>query len=372
MMPESGIRLQLYLGPTVPEPAPTSLLEALLDLEVQSRDSGRDGFQMSFTLGRDRASAEFALLRDEYLDTNRRVVIMVVMKGQAQVLIDGIITQHQVTPSREPGGSRLNVMGEDISLKMDLEEKRKTHANQADSVIVDQLLRPYRQYGISPDVTSTRDTPTENRRLPAQDGTDLRYIHMLAERNSFVFYIEPTGLGRSTAYWGPDHQPGEAPQPPLTMNMGAFSNGESLNFSYDALLPTEPNVSVLDSGNRSSQRVSPPASLRQPLSARPAVALRRTFPPGTAGLSMTQAELRAQAAVTRSADAATCNGELDSLRYGRVLRARKLVTVRGVGSSYDGTYHVRQVTHRISRGQYRQSFTLVREGRGAKEKSVQL
>jgi hypothetical protein len=46
------------------------------------------------------------------------------------------------------------------------------------------------------------------------------------------------------------------------------------------------------------------------------------------------------------------------------------VDVRGVGKSYDGTYYVSQVTHRIKRGEYKQTFTLTREGRGSKSTKV--
>ena len=42
-----------------------------------------------------------------------------------------------------------------------------------------------------------------------------------------------------------------------------------------------------------------------------------------------------------------------------------LVGVRGVGNSYDGSYYVKQVTHRLKLGEYKQSFSLSREGRGS-------
>ena len=58
-------------------------------------------------------------------------------------------------------------------------------------------------------------------------------------------------------------------------------------------------------------------------------------------------------------------GELDTARYGSVLRARRPVGVRGCGLSYDGNYYVRGVTHTIARGAYTQNFTLGREGTGA-------
>ena len=85
----------------------------------------------------------------------------------------------------------------------------------------------------------------------------------------------------------------------------------------------------------------------------------------TANLSFAEAAFKALTTVSSSLDALTATGEVDAVRYGRVLRARRLVGVRGVGNSYDGVYYVKQVTHRIKRGEYKQSFTLVREGRGA-------
>jgi hypothetical protein len=67
----------------------------------------------------------------------------------------------------------------------------------------------------------------------------------------------------------------------------------------------------------------------------------------------------------RAADAITATGEVDAGRYGRALRARRLVGVRGVGDTFGGLYYVSDVRHRISAGSYRMSFTLAREGVGS-------
>jgi hypothetical protein len=58
----------------------------------------------------------------------------------------------------------------------------------------------------------------------------------------------------------------------------------------------------------------------------------------------------------------TANGSLDVLRYGRMLKARKLVGVRGAGIAYDGLYYVSSVTSRLKRGEFTQSFNLTRNG----------
>ena len=63
-----------------------------------------------------------------------------------------------------------------------------------------------------------------------------------------------------------------------------------------------------------------------------------------------------------AADAVTAEGSLDVTRYGGVLKARELVGVRGAGPAFDGLYYVKSVTHKIKRGEYKQSFTLTRNG----------
>ena len=68
------------------------------------------------------------------------------------------------------------------------------------------------------------------------------------------------------------------------------------------------------------------------------------------------------AKAARSADAVSANGTLDVLRYGGVLKARRLVGVRGAGQPFDGVYYVKSVVHNIKRGEYKQSFTLGRNG----------
>jgi hypothetical protein len=64
----------------------------------------------------------------------------------------------------------------------------------------------------------------------------------------------------------------------------------------------------------------------------------------------------------KSQDSVSGSGSLDVLRYGRLLRPRKLVGVRGVGVAYDGLYYVSSVTSRIKRGEFKQSFSLTRNG----------
>ena len=371
-MSDPGVRLQLLIGDTVPSPASYEVVRALVDLEVRNETDQRDTFQMTFSLGRESSEDDFSLLRSGVLDTERRVIVMVFFGARPEVLMDGIITRHQTPRSNQPGQSRLVVFGESIALKLDLDHQDKSYPNQADSVIVNQILKrsEYASYGLTPDVTQTSDTPTETERIPSQQLTDLEYIQALARRNSFVFYIEPTSVpGVNTAYWGAEKRQGEH-QPPLTMNMGSATNVENLTAGFNTLAGVASQVTIIEPNTGRAISVPTQESLLPALTESPAPTLRSTINRESANLNMSQASLRAFTGTREGADAADANGVVDAAVYGQALRARRLVNVRGAGRTNDGTYYVKQVTHRIKRGEYKQHFSLTREGRGATSNRV--
>ena len=364
-MPDLGVRLQLLIGANLPTPAPPQVMDAFVSLEVTNNDRERDGFQLDLTLGKD-SLLDYGLIANGFFDPPNRIVIVVLIGVLPEVLIDGIITSHQVVPSNKPGESTLVITGEDVSLMLDLDHRSNTHPNQPDSIIVGKVLGDYLKFGIKPNVTPTTDVPIEINRVPSQQETDLGYIRRMAQRNGFVFYIEPLPFpGTSQAYWGLDNRLGQ-PQPALSINMGPQSNlDQPINFHFNALGPVAPTVTILDPITKTPITIPAPSGLRPPLALRPAAPLRSSIARDSAKLEAGQGMLRAVSASTDASDAVAASGEIDAVRYGQVLRARRLVGVRGVGVSYDGNYYVKQVTHRIKRGEYKQSFSLSREGHGS-------
>jgi hypothetical protein len=366
-----GIRLQLLLGqPDVPAFAPREVVDALVSLQVINRDRRRDGFKMEFNLGKD-SLLEYNLLRSGVLDTSTRVIIMVIFGGIPQVLIDGLIMDHQIEPSNEPGRSTLHVMGEDISVKLKFEDQNKTYPQQKDSDIVSKILS---DAGFTPHVTQTDDTPSDAERIPTQQTNHLKFVQQLAQRNGFVFYVEPTNApGFNDAYWGPENRQGEH-QPALTMNMGPQTNVDTpIHFHFNALGPSTPEISIIDPLSKRTIQVQLPTSFLPSLTSNPAQPLRKTFSRDSANLSLAQAILQTLTSASETADTIEANGEVDAVRYGQALRARRLVDVRGAGQSYNGTYYIRQVTHDIKirpRGDYKQRFFLTRDGRGSLSTSV--
>lgn len=358
-----GLRLILLLGKTVPLPAPAAAMTALKHVKVINDADGEDGFQLTFALGKDKLG-EYSLLSSGALDPAQRVVIGVLLGATLEPLIDGIIYHHQVTPSNEPGKSTLVVTGRDISVLLNLEEKNAEFKNRPDFLIVNEVLLPYAQYGIAPATTPTTDIPIELFRVPRQQETDLHFIRRLARRNGYVFYIEPVTLGVTTAYFGPENRLG-LPQPALSVDLGHHTNVERLDFANDALAPVGVRGSIVEPITKTSIPIPPLPSLRTPpLAASPTTPLRTNIQRTTAGQNPGQAAVTALAETMNARDPLTTTGQLDTARYGSVLRARRLVGVRGAGLRHDGFYFVRKVTHEIEVGKYTQDFTLSREGLG--------
>lgn len=360
-----GTRLLFWVGGTVPTPPTGAVVDALSSVEVTQDESQGAGFQIQFSLEAN-ALGDYPLLSGGSLALFNRVWIAVFLGVTPEVLIDGIITHHQVTPGLDGSSATLTVTGRDVTVMLDLEEKTAKYENQPDFVVVGQVLARYAQYGLVPQVLPTTDVPLVLLRTPWQTETDLQFIRRLAHRNGFVFHVEPTTFGVNTAYFGPPAR-AAAPLPALTVGMGASSNVTALHFTLDALAPLTAEATLLEPISKATIPVPSIPSLRlPPFVLEPVGARRQTVVRESAHLNPALAASAVLGRVHAAPEAVNAEGEVDGERYGSVLRARRSVGVRGVGTSYGGQYWVRRVTHKVDRaGTYKQSFTLAREGTGA-------
>jgi len=371
----TGIHFSLLIGPTVPVPAPPFLIESLQNVEVTHNDDQHSGFQITFSIGRNGPQdlLDYQHLSTPLLKPFNRVVLIVTFNAIPRVIMDGIITNHQMQPGSEPGTSTLTITGDDVSLMMDREERSVEHIGQPDMLIVTKIILSYAQYGLIPKIIPplSIDQPIPIERTPVQRGTDLEYLKTMAQRYGYVFYIIPGPVPlTNTAYWGPPVRIG-MPQSALTFNMGPQSNVSSVNFRYNALDPVIVSGNVTDRQTNQGMPVQTFTSTRLPLATQSALLTnlpnaRRVRPENSEGLNYMQAMTRAQARTDSSLDSVVAaNGELDALQYGDILIPRGLVGLRGAGYSYDGLYYVKRVTHTIRNGEYKQSFSLSREGVGS-------
>jgi len=361
------------IGPIVPLTPPRAVMDALAEVEVKVEDVGQSGFKLTFSIDKQSPLQILFLLTGGLPLLFMRVVIVAVVNGVSNVLIDGVITENHLAPGDKGSNSTLTVMGKDLTVLMDQSNPSGIPfpAMPAEARVA-LLLLQYSLFGVIPMVIPSvlLFVPLPIDQIPSQQGTDLQYIRFLAEQAGYVFYIDPGPTpGVSTAYWGPQIKVGPV-QPALSSDMDAYTNVESLQFSFNQEQNKLPLVYYYNSETGISIPIplppitplNPPLGLIPPL---PTNLLPPDLTPFRNDLSkkpIPQAIMMGLAQAAQNAEAVTCTGSLDVTRYGGVLKARQLVGVRGSGPAFDGLYYVKSVTHKIKRGDYKQDFTLTRNG----------
>jgi hypothetical protein len=369
-----GVHLTLMMGMVATEPVPRTVAEALTKVQVVSSTDQRSGFQLTFAVGKG-SPLMLERLPEFFFDPPRRVILMVTLNGESSVLMDGVITKQDLAQSNEPAQSTLTITGVDVTQMMDLIDfSWMAWPAMPREVRVLLMLEKYMMYGIVPEIVPSLltmvDSPLDL--IPKQKGTDLQYIRRLAEEVGYVFYVEPGPAAQvNQAYWGPEIKVG-IPQPALSVNMDAASNVESMSFAFDGIQKAQYVLFIQEQNTGLTIPVPIPdvTPLNPPLGPKLIPPLQLKFldrsldkdtdSDGMAKLGPLAAAMRGLATASKGADVVTAQGTLDVARYGRLLKARRLVGVRGAGSTYDGHYFVKSVTHTISRGSYKQSFTLSR------------
>ena len=361
----SGLYLTLLAGPVVAVPVPKPVTDALTAAEVNISDTGASGFQLTFSLADRSPLQTLFLLAAGAPIPMLRVTLLATTTALPQVLIDGVITHHEITPDATRGTATLTITGEDLTAVMNqIDLSGLPYPGMSPDVRVLTILAKYAAFGIIPQVVPVfaPDIPIPVDKIPTQKGTDLAYIRQLARENGYVFYIEPGPVpGVSRAYWGPQVKIG-VPQPALNVNMDSWTNVESLSFRYEPQSAVLPIVFLQEQNSKAPIPVPIPSvnPLNPPLGAVVPIPTTVEQMKDTANLTPPQALMRGLARATETGDVVTGEGRLDVVRYGRILNARQLVGVRGAGVGFDGLHYVQKTTHQLKRGEYKQSFTLKR------------
>ena len=363
----SGINLTLMVGPAVPIPVPEIVLDALTSVTVTTSGTSMSGFELAFTLSNQSPLHTIFLLAGGAMPPILRVVIVATLNGSSNVLMDGVALETTVAPGPQRSNSTLTVRGKDLTAVMSLIDfSGIPYPTLPCFARVALIVAKYAVIGIVPmpipELMPDISIPID--RIPRHQGKDLEYIQKLATECGYVFYLDPgPEPGMSVAYWGPEVKVG-TPQPALNINMDAFTNVESLQFTFDKERKTLPIIFIQEPISKAILPIPIPdiTPLNPPLGAIP------PLPPKIEPLydsvfaTPMQAVMMGLGEAARTADAVTATGSLDVVRYGNILKARRLVGVRGAGPAFDGLYYVNSVTHQIKRGEYKQQFALARNG----------
>lgn len=376
-----SIQLNLAIGAVDPSPVPRLLAESLIQAQVTHNDNAPSTFQLEFHAERaEGASWEYPLIATDLLRPTNRVILTVTIDGSDHLLMDGIITNQSLAHNQEFGGSTFSVSGEDVSVMMDLYEYSMEYPSMSNAMIVGVILAKYTLVGIVPEIIPplTDLPPLPIERVPQQNATDRAYLQQLATPHGYQFHVRPGPVAKmNTAYWGPQQRTGSL-QPALTVGESGATNVTSIHFDYNALAPTL--VHGMVQGDEEEEEADFPIAtltslLEPPFAQHPALSANLPFVRNQQftdpRLGYANALIKAQTITDDSArNVVVGQGEIDTVRYGHVLDAPGLVGVRGVGLAYDGTYYVQQVTHVLQPGQYKQQFTLTREGTGSLSHSI--
>ncbi len=367
-----SVQLSLMMGPFIPVTVPRAALDALESVEVTVHDVGNSGFQLTFSIDKQSPLQILFLLTGGSPLLFMRVVLVATVNGTANVLIDGVITNNEISPGDKGSNSTLTITGKDLTVLMDQSNWSgfPFPACPAEARVA-LLLAKYAIFGIVPLIIPSllTDISVPIEQIPGQQGTDLQYIQLLAEEAGYVFYLDPgPAPGMSRAYWGPQIKVG-AVQPALSTDMDAYTNVESMHFKFNQEQNRIPLIYIYnqETGVTIPIPIPPVTPLNPPLGLIPPLPTNimadlKPFRDDLSKRPIPQAIMMGLAAAAKYCEAVTCQGTLDVTRYRGVLRARELVGVRGAGPAFDGLYYVQSVTHKIKRGEYKQDFTLTRNG----------
>ena len=311
----------------------------------------------------DIAEGDIPSLVDPEIDPGKKIGIVVPGNPTSEVLVQGPVHRQKMELVHGGAGSVLDVMGADLSLEMDRVVQSKVWPDGKDSDAVEAIVKTY---GSEPAVEKTLGRHVESKHSLVQRDTDLRFVQQLARRNGYHFYFDVDSRGRDVAHFEPPPSPGKADAELIIHLKGA--NIDALSIEWDVERPVSAEAFQLDLNTLQVIDGSVPVSpqgllgktgldgvLKKPRS------LHLATPVDDAG------DLRARASGALIEAGwfvrARCQTTVDAV--GKVIRAHRMVRVRGAGSRHSGEYFVAGVRHLIDSTAHHMEIELWRNAWGA-------
>jgi phage protein D len=348
------------------QPAPPQLIDVIQRLEVEDHAEMADMVRLSVAIAiRDGCGSWNVVDENTFQRLTKLRIDVNVGSGKTEPLIEAYVIETNADFANQPGQSVLNVVAMEPTAKMNLEEKVRPWPNMADSDIAEQIFRDCKFN--TDNIDQTQPTRDENDHTEMQRGTDIQFLQRLAQRNGFEIYVElnpETGVVE-----GHFHAPRlqQNPQGVLSVNMGSATNVNSFHARFDMVQPATAQAHNVDIHSSEQQTGQSDSQQDKPLGSAPTVPAgdaRQVLISGT-GLSDTgELQTAAQAEVDRTSWAITAEGEVNTVAYGDVLRAKRPVLVRGAGRQFSGIYYVERVLHSFTGDGYTQQFSLRRNAAG--------
>jgi phage protein D len=358
----SGVSYSIFIDDA---PASEELLSVIQDIEIEDHAEMADMLRMTVAIAVKDGCVGWNVIDDNTFHRLAKIRVYVnVGSGKTEPLIEAYVTESNANFANQPGQSILNVVAMEPTVLMNLNEYSQAWPNMADSNIAETI---FANYQFDPIVDQTQPSWQENDYTTIQHGTDIQFLQQLARRNGYECYVELNPV--TSLVEGHFHLPKlqQNPQGVLSVNMGDATNVNSFNARFNNIGPVKAKASNIDIESKDDQSSDVEQQALTDLGDTPSLGSDK---PGQilltgTGLSST-AELQtvAQAEVDRASWAITADGEVNTVAYGNILRAKRPVLVRGAGPEFSGTYYVQSVTHIINGDGYSQKFSLKRNASG--------
>lgn len=335
------------------EPAPDFFL-ALLEMEVNEDHRLAAIFRIKLAITRQQDGL-WTFLDDERVKLWNKVRISANVTDEEVELITGYITQIKPHLDPDENNSFIEIWGMDATSLMSLEEKIKDWPNKTDSDIAQEI---FSNYNLTPDVEDSTVVHDEAVATIIQRETDIQFLKRLARRNGFECFVQgDTGYFRKPIFT-------QAPQPILAAHFGAETNLVYFDAKLNALRPTAVEMHQIDTIGKQLQDAVVETGEQRQLGRDGALSIEapngitaRMFLKHVVATSQPEMENLCRALFDEAEWLIEAKGELDSLLYGAVLKARNLVPIKGVGETFSGMYYVTNVKHVFDVDRYLQQFT---------------
>jgi len=328
-------------------------LQALLELQVEEATSDADAATLTATVAPG-ADGEWTSLLDPLVQPRTPLTVQVT-RGDAVYRFEGLSTEASWDIDAE-GSSRLTVKAVDRTLELDLEEKIVAWPGTSESAVAEAI---FADHNMSAQVQATPSGPDPDVHVLIQRATDWGFLRSLAARWGYVVYLE-ADEGRTTGHF---HRldPLEDPQAELSLGFG----GDALRVRAQAQLVAGLHVhaeripALSDAAQTGDASGDDEAQGASSLAGQATVLLAPVDVDG---------EIEPLAAVTglahESAFGVRLSVELDTDGVDLLLRAKRTVLVKGLGSALSGLYLVERVRHVLAVDGHRQQIELTRNALG--------
>lgn len=329
-------------------------LDTVLEVRVEEATAEADALTVTARL---RATPEGGW--ESVLDplaAPRTPVAVTLARGDVSYRFDGYSTEAGWHIDSR-GSSKITLKAIDRVLDLDAEETIAAWPGSRDSDIATAI---FGAHGLAADVESTAAAPEPDTHVVMQRGTDWAFLRALAAKWGFAAYVECDSSGVVTGHFHPLDPLAEA-QGEISLAYGGHGARASIQANLLAgervtarrMPPLSTSVAQADAdGTDGAQGATS-------LGGRVATLLTPTDVFG----EVEPAEVAASVARSK-AYAVVLTAEIDTDDSGLLVRARRPLLVRGLGTTLSGRYLVDRVQHVVTSSSHRQRLELRRNALG--------